>query len=100
MGTHEELRINVLPPPSLPHPQQYRVVSRKWHTGFKDMRESELRSHQNLRKMYGAACSLLFSDSVLLDLYVDRLTEALRLHGILSPSLLLLSMHYHTDTMS
>lgn len=55
--------------------QQYQVVWRKWNIAFKDKRESELRSHQNLREIHGATCSLplSFSGSSLPDFNMDKL---------------------------
>lgn len=39
-----------------------------------------------------------FPGSLLLDFYMDRLTEACHLHSIFSPLLLLPSVGYHTDS--
>lgn len=47
--------------------------------------------------MYDLSLSFRF---LTLDFYMDRFIEALQFLGIFSPSLLLLSVDYHIDSMS
>ena len=47
--------------------------------------------------MYGLSLSFRF---LTLDFYMDRFIEALQFLDIFSPSLLLLSVDYHIDSMS